>query len=296
MSQDSEKKELSSADRRIPGWASGIVARLAQDSPSVVNRGAIAGYLAETGSGRSVNDTVRELRRLGWLRPTPVRGIWSFLPPGQERIADPYLELRAWRLRETKACFALAAEHAAWHLGYLDRAPEKRVTVWIPEGSALPHGLRSRFAVVRLGWSKETLAKLAPSARLLHRRKLDLVSWAGGLPAFGPEAILVQLAARPSSFDPWADLVAHLDQLVNDVTDRTLIDLLDGQSNSAWQRTAYLLHRGGSQKAFDTLARRPTAELSAVQLGTGDGPLTWSAEFGVADRLVAPLQERLGKA
>jgi hypothetical protein len=286
----------SSASRRIPGWASGLLARLTQDSPHVVDRDAIADYLAEAGSDREIESTVRELRRLGWLRPTSTRGVWAFLPPGQDQIADPYLELRAWQLSDPEARFALAAEYAAWHLGYIDRVPDRWVTVWIPEGSALPHGLRSHVGVVRLGWTGEMAPKLVPKPRLLRKRSLDLVSWASGLPAFGPEAILVQLATRPSSFGPWADLVAHLDQFANDVHEGTLVTLLEGQSNSAWQRAAYLLHRGGRNDARDVLARRPDGELSSVQFGTGDETTIWSSAFGVADRLVAPLQERLGKA
>lgn len=87
--------------------------------------------------------------------------------------------------------------------------------------------------------------ELRPSTRFLARRHLDIVSWASGLPAFGPEALLVQLGARPASFGPWVDFVAHLEQLVDDCDDDKLAVLLAAQTVSTWQRAAYLLHSGG---------------------------------------------------
>ena len=96
------------------------------------------------------------------------------------------------------------------------------------------------------------------TTRLLLQRKLDIVSWASGLPAFGPEALIVQLATQPSSFHPWADLVAHLDQLVADCADEHLASLLADQSTSAWQRASYLLHAARQQsRGLQLLDQRP---------------------------------------
>ena len=54
-------------DRRIPGWAALLSHRLAEDRPTVVIRAHIGRYLAEVGSDRNIDMTVRELVRLGWL-------------------------------------------------------------------------------------------------------------------------------------------------------------------------------------------------------------------------------------
>jgi hypothetical protein len=248
------------------------------------------------GGDRQPEGTARELRRLGWLVPLHVHGAWAYLPPGEDEVIDPYIDLRGWEARDPQAVLALAGEAAAWHLGYLDRASDGPVAVWIPDGRLLPHGLRSRFRIVRLGWEAQDADLLGPTARLLHRRHLDLTRWATGLPALGPEALLVQLAARPSSFRAWADLVGHLEELTGDCDPDRLIRLLRRQSGSAWQRAAYLLARGGQrQSAMDVFRHRPSSTLPKVQFGVGDQSL-WDGEFNVADHLIAPLQAALGKA
>jgi hypothetical protein len=138
-----------------------------------------------------------------------------------------------------------------------------------------------------------------PVPGLLRRRRLDVVSWSAGLPAFGPEALMVQLASRPGSFRAWADLVAHLDQLVGDCALDRLVALLEGQSSSAWQRAGYLLERGGRPEGgTQILDTRPSGPLSVAAFGSavsGREPV-WDSRYGIADRLVAPLQAGLGKA
>ena len=59
--------------------------------------------------------------------------------------------------------------------------------------------------MVRLRWPAEAMRRLVPTGRLLRAKGLDVTGWASGLRAFGPEALLVQLAARPASFKTDAD-------------------------------------------------------------------------------------------
>lgn len=91
----------------------------------------------------------------------------------------------------------LAGASAAWHLGYLDRQPDGRIPIWLPPVKRLPDGLAPYVSVVRILWNAADTALLAPRPALLARRRLDIVTWATGLPAFGPEALLVQIATRP---------------------------------------------------------------------------------------------------
>ena len=77
------------SDRRVPGWAAGLIAGLVRDGVVVVTRGEIAGRLVAVGSERAVNATISELRRLGWLVGLPSRGVWAFMPLGLAEIADP---------------------------------------------------------------------------------------------------------------------------------------------------------------------------------------------------------------
>jgi hypothetical protein len=283
-------------NRRVPTWASALLARLAQDRPAVVTRADVAAYLAEASADRDVDVAVRELQRLGWTAPVHIKGVWAYLPPGEAEVMDPYIDLRAWRAREPEATAALAGEAVAWHLGYLARAFAGPVAVWVPKGERLPHGLRPHISVVTLGWGREVAGLLAPSPALLRRRQLDLTGWASGLPALGPEALVVQLGVRPTSFRAWPDLVPSLDRLANDVDAQALAELLRGKSSSAWQRAAYVLHSGGDyQKARAVLDQRPPGPMPHVTFGDAEVSL-WSPEFRVTDRLIAPVQGLISKA
>lgn len=282
--------------RPIPPWAAGLVARLSRDRPAVVARDDLAGYLAELKSDRRVDKTASSLQQLGWLSTLHLKGVWAFVPPGEATVTDPYLDLRGWQAREPEAVFALAGEAAAWHLGYVARSFDGPPAIWLPTGARVPHGLRSHVSLVRIPWTPQDAQRLDPETALLRRKGLDLTRWSSGLPAFGPEALMVQLASRPASFRAWADLVGQLDLLAVDCDLDRLAHLLLSQSASAWQRAAYLLDRGGQRdEAFGLLSQRPNGRMPVVSFG--DGPTTvWSSDFRVNDRLVAPLQEQLGKA
>jgi hypothetical protein len=273
-----------------------LLARLAQDRPAVLTREDLGGYLVEIESEREVDTTIRDLVRLGWLSASRRKGVWIYLPPGEDNVGDPYIDLRAWAARDTDAVFALAGETAAWHLGYLDRRHTGPITIWVPDSIRPPFGVREHVSIVRLGWSTTDLTDIGPSRELLRRRGLDLTRWAGGLKAFGPEALLVELAARPASFAPWADLVVHLAELAGDLDTERLLKLLSRQSSSAWQRAAYLVDLGENPAAADLiLSKRPNPRLSHVSFG--DGPNgEFSSKFGVTDRLAAPYLRRSGKA
>jgi hypothetical protein len=292
MAQNTTK----SLNRRIPTWAVGLHNRLAQDRPAVVTRADIGVYLAEVDSNRDVDDTVKHLQRLGWLVPVHIKGVWAYLPPGEEEITDRYIDLRAWMARDPDAVFALAGEAAAWHLGYLDREFSGPPPIWLPTDTRMPFGLRQYVSEVKLGWGAQEIKQLLPSSQLLHRRHLDLTKWAGGIPAFGPEALVVQLSTRVKSFHSWADLIAHIQQLASDVDTERLSILLNGKSQSAWQRAGYLLDRGGRHDdGLRLLKARPRARMVAVVFGDGQDAV-WVPEFQIVDRLIAPLHRQLGKA
>jgi hypothetical protein len=252
--------------------------------------------MAEVGSNREVDATVKHLQRLGWLLPVHIRGVWAYLPPGDGGIIDRYIDLRAWKARDPDAVFALAGDGAAWHLGYLDREFSGTPAIWLPGEVRMPYGLRSHVSEVRLGWSADEIEELVPTTQLLHKRHLDLTNWSAGIPAFGPEALVVQLSARVKSFRSWADLVPHIEQLAADVDIERLAKLLSGRSQSAWQRAGYLLHCGGRHDdGLGLLALRPKPNMAYVLFGDGDVAV-WAPQFRIVDRLIAPLQRDLGKA
>jgi len=291
-----EQSTTKSPNRRIPSWAAGLHNRLAQERPAVVTRADIGAYLTEVDSARDVDATVKQLQRLGWLVPVHIKGVWAYLPPGEEEITDRYIDLKAWRARDPESVFALAGEAAAWHLGYLDREFSGPPAVWLPGETRMPFGLRQHVSEVKLGWSADQIQQLVPSFQLLHKRHLDLTKWAGGIPAFGPEALIVQLSTRVKSFRSWADLIPHIEQVATDTDLERVSTLLSGKSQSAWQRAAYVLHCGGRHdEALHLLNRRPRPDMADVVFGDGETAV-WVSQFKIVDRLIAPMQSKLGKA
>lgn len=289
------------ASRRIPTWASPVVSGLARDRPAVVTKEDLTLRLAEAGCDREPDSAIRELRRMGWLVHLPVKGTWTFIPPGEDAVFDPYLPLRAWLARDQNAGFMLAGASAAWHLGYLDRRPEGRIPIWLPHFKRLPDGLAPYVSVVRIPWKANDTALLAPRPALLARRRLDIIAWATGLPAFGPEALLVQLAARPTSFGPWTDLVTHLDQLIADCSDERLERLLSDRPTSVWQRASYLVDVAGEPVRGQALFAKcqketmPVARFANAHSDNG-GESIWVPGYQLVDEVVAPLLRVLGKA
>jgi AbiEi antitoxin C-terminal domain len=277
--------------RVIPRWAAGLVSRLTQVAPAVITTDSIGAHLVEVGCSVTATTAIARLTRQGWLRTIAVRGAWAFLPLGVDDLADPYLDLRGWQLAHPDAKFCLAGDSAAWHLGYVDRSPE-RPSVWLADGTVLPKGLRGKVVSVKTRFPEHVdWRKLGPTSQLLRRRNLDLLTWSTKLPAFGPEALLVQISSRPASFTGWVDLAARLDALAGDVDIERLSDLLSAATDATRQRAVYLLRLGHRTDAAKLLP----SELQPVQFGK-DGPATWDAATAISDHLVAPLLRANEKA
>jgi hypothetical protein len=291
-----ERDAMKDSSRTISALAASLHERLARERPPVVTRADIGAYLEEIGSNRDVDVTVKSLQRLGWLVGVHIKGVWAYLPPGEEEITDRYIDLRAWRAQDPNAVFALAGEAAAWHLGYLDREFLGSPAVWIPSDTRIPFGLRKYVSEVRLGWGSDAIETLVPTSKMLHQRHLDLTKWAGGLPAFGPEALLVQLSIRMKSFRSWADLIPHIQQLAADIDVERLATLLTKKSQSAWQRAGYILSRGGrNDDGLRLVNTQRSRKMADVTIGDGVESV-WAPEFRIVDRLIVPLQRDLGKA
>lgn len=266
------------SDRPIPRWAAAVLTRLIETAPLVVTERSLH---LEPADARK---TVQALVRLGWLRPVGVHGAWAFLPPGVVELGDPYLALRGWEAVDPEATFALAGDTAAWHLGYLRRRPTT-VSIWLKKKDSLPHGLRGAFHIVTTEFPDATpKTDLLPTTALLRKRKLDLTAWSSRLPAFGPEALLVQLAQRPASIGDWTELAPELAALTGDVDVVRLKQLLASSSNSAKQRAAYFFAQ--NQRMSEAMAVLPDQRYP-VKLGdAGDGPGHWHKLTQVMDHLL----------
>ena len=106
--------------RRVPVWAATLFARVPRDLPRIVTLDDVAGWLQASGTARDAESAVRELRRLGWLKPLPVQGAWAFIPAGYSSLADPYLGLRGLLAVDPRCGVMLAGAAPPWHLGCRD--------------------------------------------------------------------------------------------------------------------------------------------------------------------------------
>ena len=297
-----ERRQTQVTGRRVPRWAAALLADLSAERPPVVTLREIDERLARVELHRDAAVVVEELQRLGWLRRTGVRGAWAFLPPGEDDLTDSYLDLRALQATQPGQDFYLSGDIAAYHLGLLDRRPDK-VQLWLPDNdnaASLPHRLRRTVSTVTLPFPDEP-ELLLPSRTQFRRRRLDRLRWAGGFDAFGPDALLAQLACRPSSFTSWFDLVSHLDAFTVDIETDRVARLVQAAPKSAWQRAAYILDAAGQvNEARDLFGQRPAGRLTVTHLGqrTAASPSTrsWSTEYQVIDTLVRPLLDIVGKA
>ncbi len=277
--------------RIVPKWSAGLLALLVQEAPAVVSLETLTKYLQMAQITLDPKVALARLTRLGWLRKASFNGAYAFLQPGVDDIVDPYLDLRAWQLLQPQAKFFLAGSSAAWHLGYLDRMPGQP-TIWIDDSIIFPKALRGRVARVTTHFPKNvSVQALSPSIKLLRERHLDLLRWADGLRAFGPEALLVQISARPKSFDAWVDLAGRLPEFCAGMDLSRLASLLEASTGATRQRAVYLLRLGGRRGVMNLLPKdRPPVKFD------GNGPVNWDQKTGISDHLVAPLLYANGKA
>lgn len=307
-----ERRQTQVKDRRVPRWAAALLDDLSAERPPVVSLSDVADRQQRVGLHRDSAVVVEELQRLGWLQRTGVRGAWAFLPPGENELNDPYLDLRALQATQPDRTFYISGDTAAFHLGLLDRCPES-IQLWLPDltkldnkkggienPALLPHRLRTIVSIVKLPFPTNP-GTLEPSAAQFRNRRLDRLRWASGFRGFGPDALLAQLAIRPSSFTAWFDLSSHLTTFTEDIDINRAALLLHDAPKSAWQRCAYLLDAAGhSAQAGQLFAHRPAGKLAITHFGQRSSAASttpnWSPEFQVIDNLLRPLLAVIGKA
>jgi hypothetical protein len=164
--------------------------------------------------------------------------------------------------------------------------------IWVDDRMPFPKALRGKVARVTTPFPRNVSQQaLAPSLKLLRERKLDLLQWAEGLPAFGPEALLVQISARPASFSAWVDLAGRLSEFCGDIDISRLSPLLEASTDATRQRAVYLLRLGVKRGVMGLLPKT----LPPVKFD-GNGPANWDPKTGISDSLVAPLLHANAKA
>jgi hypothetical protein len=235
------------------------------EQPRVVSRDGLEHLAQEAGVHWPINVVLQRLRERGWLLDLKTRGVWEFAPAaraGPYGAGDPLIELRATLARRSSAPFAVAAESAAYLLGYVSRRPAREV-VGMPAHVTVPPALRA-YRVVR--WE--------PRAPLAERESL---------PVWSPTTLLAFLAARPSIYRDWPNVGEWLRAAVGAADGDLLRVELAGRSRAAWARAAYLLDVGGQSAAAAQLMQDAPGGAGPYYLGSRDRAGRHSKAFDVID-------------
>jgi len=235
------------------------------EQPRVVTRQDLEDWAREAGIAWPINVVLQRLRQRGWLLDLKTRGAWEFAPAaraGAYGAGDPLIELRATLARRPGAPFAVAAESAAYLLGYASRRPAREV-VGAPAGLTVPPALRA-YRVVR--W--------APGAPLTERESL---------PVWSTTTLIVFMAARPSLCRDWPNTGEWLRPAAEAADGDLLRAELEGRSRASWARAAYLLDSGGQADLAARLLEDAPPGTGPYYLGPRDRPGRHSGAFDVID-------------
>jgi hypothetical protein len=252
--------------RTVPRSIAPVLEALELDQPTLVTLSLLEDLINETGSQVSAAHAARLLRERGWLLPLRTSGIWEFAPGARAGAwggGDPFVELRA-RLATRPIDTAVAAESAAWLLGFSTRAPEPHV-IALPPGANLPKSL-DEFRVVR--WAAA-----------------DQLVDSNGLPLWSPSTLLAFMGARPEKYRDWPNVSEWLAQCVAGVSLQALRDELADRPRSGWVRTSYLLFRGGRGESADELMSMAPAGSGPFHLGPRKMRSKYSARFETIDHV-----------
>jgi len=235
------------------------------EQPRVVSREDLEEWAREAGITWPMNVVLQRLRERGWLLDLKTRGVWEFAPAaraGAYGVGDPLIELRATLARRPEAPFAIAAESAAYLLGYASRRPAREV-VSVPAGVTVPPALRA-YRVVR--W--------AARAPLAERESL---------PVWGPTTLIAFMAARPSLYRDWPNTGEWFGTAAAAADGDLLCSELEGRSRASWARAAYLLDSGGRVELAASLLEDAPPGTGPYYLGPRNRAGRHSGAFDVID-------------
>ena len=216
-----------------------VVERFELDRPEVVTLRDIERICDEEGIGTEPRVVASRLKKAGWLLPAGQRGAWEFAPAelaGPYSACDPLLPVKALAAANPEAEPLLRGQTAAWAMGLADRVP---ATVEVAMGM----GVR---AAVPEGVSACSYRTALPPRR------------AKGALSLSPEAVVAQMAERPSSVRSWASAAEWLPDVMAEMSAGATLTELEGKSAATAQRAGYLL-QGARPDIADAIfeARKP---------------------------------------
>lgn len=247
--------------RAITKGLAPVVERLELERPEVVTLRDIECICSEEGLGTAPRLVASRLKNAGWLLPTGTRGAWEFAPAelaGPYSSYDPLLPVKALVATSTTLQPVLRGQTAAWAMGLADRVPST-VEVAFPSG---PHCVLPN-----------DVSACTYQTKLLARK-------ARGVLSLAPEAVLVQMAERPSSVRSWTSAAEWLPDIMAEMSIEGTLKELEGRTAATAQRVGYLLQGVRPDIADAIFAVKEPRSVARF----GQGPtLRSSAKWMVAD-------------
>ena len=251
--------------RSVPAGFAPLLQLLELEQPRVLTTSQLGDLSQQAGLGMPVDVVVRRLRERGWLLPLATKGVWEFAPAdraGPFGSGDPLIELRAVLARDPDAHYAVAAESAAYLLGYATRRPE-------PECVGAPPSVRP--------------LKALGSCRIVRWEPATPVVARDGLPVWSPAMLIAFMASRPSAYRDWPNVGEWLSQAAAEIEVDDLLRELDGRSAGAWARAEYLLDSGGAAGSAAALELRAPKGSGPYYLGDRSRPGRYDGRYDVMD-------------
>jgi len=255
--------------RPIPRRLAAVVECLELFQPGILTLKDLEFYLRELGMKVDPATIARELQRYGWLLPLRTRGRWEFAPgarAGAVPSGDPFIELRATLQRRTLPV-ALAYDSAAWLQGLSARQPHKHVLAMPPRQRKLPPAL-SEFRVTR------TWSVLEPETK-------------DNLPVWRVPTLLAKMAIVPHYYRDWPNVMEWLDEAFKRADPADLECELDGASDPARVRLAYLADRANFKNLAQELMKKARPN-GLVYLGRDRARSRFVREYNLIDSLLVP--------
>lgn len=233
--------------RTIPRGLSGILEELELERPRLVMMSQLADICERRGVRTPAKVVASRLRERGWLLPTSQRGVWEFAPAelaGAYSSADPLLSLKVYAAARPTDRFALAAQTAAWALGFADRLPSTLDAAFIRMPASVPDGVRA--------------SAYEPNIPTIRTK---------GLTALAPESIVVHMVQRPSAIRSWRSVGEWLPDIAYEIDTARAVEELSGRPRSVSARAGYLLQGMRPDVAEAIMEICPPR--SKVRFGTG---------------------------
>ena len=256
--------------RAIPSSLAPILTELEKEQPTVITIVDLA-RLASAARVRSDPRLIADrLRKLGWLLPTAIRGVFEFAPgahAGPIGHGDPWLTVRAAAASNPSLSLAVAGTSAMWAHRLLDRPP-------------------TRLHLV-VGPHDHVSSSLAKAAHVTRFESQVAPLRIADVPVHSPATVLVHAAVHPSDIEPWTVAAEALHDLVS-LADRVELDAeLRDRPKSVVARLAYLIH-GVDPQLADDLYPAPLAgqQHPKIRFGPRGSARRNSQRFGIADTIL----------